>query len=432
MPLLSPGDSVLSTIAIIVLAVIALLAIIIAFFIIRRINQNLKKITAAAEKISSGELKQNVEVTGNNETGKLGQAFNKMSSDIREMMEASSDEKGRLLTIISAISDGVIMTDYKGNILLVNPASENLFNFKADNVIGKPLIEVMFNYEIDDILNNCLKYRQKQDTRIETTSGKLIRVIAVPLKVETMSGAALLFQDLTELRSLQAMRREFIGNISHELRSPLAAIKAIAETLQDGAINDKDTANDFLNKINSEVDSMTHLVNKLIELSRVETGKTRLNLEPVNLNQSINEVVGHLLPQMERKQISLTLDLTDGIPLVQADRERIQQVITNIIHNAVKFTPGGGEITIKSTFSNTAVTVQVSDTGIGISGDDLPHIFERFFKADKSRTAEGSGLGLAIAKHIIQAHGGKIWVQSREGKGAVFNFSIPLPDTRNV
>ncbi len=345
-------------------------------------------------------------------------------------MATISDEKSKLAAILSNIADGVIMTDSKTRIILANPASEHLFNFQQNKAIEKPLIEVLLNYEIDELLKKCINTGQERKAQIDTTGGKFLMVIAVPLKTNKISGALLLFQDLTEMRGLQTMRREFVGNISHELRTPLAAIKAIIETLQDGAIKDSTVAEDFLNRVNLEVDSLTQMVNELIELSRIETGKTHLNMEPVNLNQEIQEAVSHLSPQAERKSVSLVLQLNGGLPLVLADRERLQQVIINIVHNAIKFTPSQGKITIQSDATDNSIMVHVSDTGIGISRDDLPHIFERFFKADKSRSNSGSGLGLAIAKHIVQAHNGKIWVQSQEGQGSTFSFSIPLSTTK--
>ncbi len=228
------------------------------------------------------------------------------------------------------------------------------------------------------------------------------------------------------------MRREFVGNISHELRTPLAAIKAIVDTLRDGAINDKKAAVDFLNRLDVEVDGMTQMVAEVIELSRIETGKIKLKLEPVDLNLLAEEVIARLGPQADRQQVSLSAELASDLPSVQADKERIQQVIVNIVHNAIKFTPPGGKVVVSTKLDDQSVVTRVSDTGIGISKEDLPHIFERFFKADKSRSTSGTGLGLAIAKHIVQTHGGSVWIQSEQGKGSTFGFNLPLrPNPHN-
>jgi len=241
-----------------------------------------------------------------------------------------------------------------------------------------------------------------------------------------LTGSLLLFQDLTELKSLQTMRRELVGNISHELRTPLAGIKAIVETLQDGAISDKKVAGDFLSSIDTEVDRMMQMVTELTELSRIESGRGDLKPEMVNLNLLAEDVIARFKPQAERKSVAMSADLSTDIPLVQADKDRIYQVITNLVHNAIKFTPQNGKVNISAELSENSVLMKVSDTGIGISAEDLPRIFERFYKADKARAGEGAGLGLAIAKHVIQAHGGNIWVESEEGKGSTFFFTLPL------
>jgi two-component system phosphate regulon sensor histidine kinase PhoR len=319
------------------------------------------------------------------------------------------------------------MTDSEGTIMLANPAAENLFDFKKDEVAGRPLIEVVHDYEIDEVLKSCLKTAREQTTQLESGAARrFLRVIAVPLMTERLRGALVLFQDLTELRDLQTMRRELVGNISHELRTPLATIKAIVETIQDGAIDDKEAAKKFLAGVSDEVDRMTQMVAELTELSRIETGKAELKLETVNLSLIIEDVTARLNPYAKSQRVALLSELPANLPPVRADNERIRQVVTNLAHNAIKFTPSGGKVVISAKSERDSVVVNVSDTGIGISKEDLPHVFERFYKADKARAGGGTGLGLAIAKHIVQAHGGNIWAQSEEGKGSTFSFSLPL------
>jgi two-component system, OmpR family, phosphate regulon sensor histidine kinase PhoR len=407
------------------IAIAALLVILAAAFITRMITSPVRKLTRAAVRLSSGQFDQQIRIESPDELGRLGDAFNKMSSNLKEKMAAVSDEKSKLATVFSTITDGMIMTDARCGILMANPAAESLFNFQENQARGKPLIEVVFNHEIDLLLKKSLSGGEKQNATVDTTNGKFLRLIAIPLKTENLTGALLLIQDLTELRNLQTMRREFVGNISHELRTPLAGIKAIIETLQSGAIDDKEVAQNFLSKVNVEVDSLTQMVDELIELSRIETGKARLNLIPLNLNTLVKEVIARLMPQAARKQITISHDLPIDLPEIQADRERIRQVVINIVHNAIKFTPVSGEIKIITSASADWVTVQITDNGTGISKEDLPHIFERFFKADRSRSGSGSGLGLAIAKHIVKAHGGDIRVQSQIGRGSTFSFTLP-------
>jgi two-component system phosphate regulon sensor histidine kinase PhoR len=235
-----------------------------------------------------------------------------------------------------------------------------------------------------------------------------------------------LFQDLTELRSLQTMRRELVGNISHELRTPLSTIKAIVETLKDSAINDQEVAGSFLTSIDSEVDRMTQIVAELTELSRIETGRAEFNLGETNLNLLVKETMAQLNPYAERQGVTVATDLSDNLSQVIADRDRMRQVMTNLLHNAIKFSPQGSRVVISTRQERDYVSVSVIDNGIGIAKKNLPHVFERFYKADKSRSGGGTGLGLAIAKHIVQGHGGEISVQSEEGKGSVFSFTLPL------
>ena len=408
------------------IAVAALLVVLATFFITRMLTRPIRQATQAAIRISAGDLDQQIPISSHDELGSLGRAFNQMSSHLKETMTTLSTEKNKLTTVLFALTDGVIMTDSHGQIALANRAAEALFNFDSARMTGKPLIEATLNYEIEKALKDCLVSQQRQNVFIDLKGGKFLRIIVVPFLTEQISGALLLFQDLTELRSLQTMRREFIGNISHELRTPLASIKAVVETLQDGAMENKNVAAEFLEKVNAEVDSLTQMINELIELSRIETGKSSFKFEPANLNLFIQNTVNRFLPQAERKQISVITDLQHDLPEVKMDIERIQQVINNILHNAIKFTPQNGRIVVKTGYKDNSATVQVSDTGIGISTEDLPHIFERFFKADKSRSSQGSGLGLAIAKHIVQAHNGQVWVQSQEGKGSTFGFSLPI------
>jgi two-component system phosphate regulon sensor histidine kinase PhoR len=318
------------------------------------------------------------------------------------------------------------MPDAGGDIVLANRAAGRLLGFKEENAGNKPAIEVVHDHEIDEVLKQCLNTGKEQSTQFESGNRRFLRAIAVPLRNQgRLSGALILLQDLTELRSLQTMRRELVGNISHELRTPIAGIKAMADTLLSGAVDDKEAARDFLSRIESEADRLTQMVAELTQLSRIETGQAELKIESVNLNTLINEVIAEMSPLAERQQVTLSVELSPDFPTIQVDKDRIRQTIINLIHNAIKFNKPGGKVTASTGYDSKSIIVNVADTGIGISRDDLPHVFERFYKADKARTGGGSGLGLAIAKHTIQAHGGDIRAQSEEGKGSTFTFTLP-------
>ena len=244
----------------------------------------------------------------------------------------------------------------------------------------------------------------------------------IPEAEATIAGATLTYRDAQGDPAAQ----ELLGNISHDLRTPLTGIKIMVETLQDGAINDKKTAVDFLTRIENEVDRLTQMVSELTELSRIEAGSAELKKEPVDLNELVNETITQLNPLANKQNVTLNAVLSEKLPHVNVDRDRISQTITNLIHNGIKFNHNGGSVTVITLFDDKMVTVKVNDTGVGIPKANLPHVFERFYKADKSRTNRGSGLGLAIAKHTIEAHGGIIWAQSEEGKGSTFTFTIPI------
>ena len=408
-------------------AIAALLGILAAWVIARITTRPIRKLTIASRKIASGELEQKITIEARDEVGELAHAFNEMSSKLKEMVETISGDRARLATILDNMADGVIMTDIEGNISMANNAAGKLFEIKNTDMANRHLIEVVRDHEIDEVLKLCLKTAETQSAQYESgTSKRYLRVIAIPIAHDELSDSLLLFQDLTELRNLQTTRRELIGNISHEFRTPLAGIKAMVETLRDGAVDDKKVARDFLTRMDDEVERLTQIVAELTEFSRIETGKAELSLEPVNLNLLIEEVIIQLSHQVERQQLSVDKKFAADLRSVQADKERVRQVVVNLIHNAIKFTSPGGKITVATQAHGGSVTVDISDTGIGIAKNDLPHIFERFYKVDRARSGGGTGMGLAIAKHVVEAHGGKIRVQSEEGKGSTFSFSLSL------
>lgn len=414
------------TVSIIVAIVVAMALVVLAGWVIARITTRpIRRLTVASKRIASGEMGQKILIEAKDEVGELTHAFNEMSVKTKELVEKISEDKTRLVTILDNMTDAVIMIDSEGNISLANRAAEQLFSFKdAEN---KTLVEVVRDHEVDELLKLCLKKAGIQTVQYESGMTKrYLRAIAIPVIHNELNSVLLLLQDLTELRNLQTTRRELIGNISHEFRTPLAGIKAMVETLGGGAIDDKKAAQDFLVRIEGEVDRLTQLVAELTALSRIETGKTELKKEPVDLNELAEEVTVQLSPQAERQKLSIAREFAVDLPSVPADKDRVRQVIANLVHNAIKFTPAGGRITITSRVLKGSVVVDISDTGIGIPKGDLARVFERFYKGDKARAGEGTGMGLAIAKHVVQAHDGSIWVRSEEGRGSTFSFGLPL------
>jgi len=429
LPLTRVESSVNRIIISIVIAMViaAILVIIAAWLIARMTTRPIRELTRGSQKIASGEFGHRITVGTKDESGQLADAFNEMSLNLKRLVETVSEDRAKLMSILNNMADGVILTDIEGNIVLTNKAVQKLFRIRDENAKAKPLIEVIREHELNDILKSCLETGQEQIVQFDSgISNKFLRAIAILVDQERQGGALVLVQDLTELKNLQTMRREMVGNISHEFRTPLAGIKAMVETLQDGATDDREATKDFLSRIEAEVDRMTQLVAELAELSRIETGKAELKLEPMNLNSLVEEVTAQLKPQAERQNLTLEMALADDLPTTSADKARIRQVLVNLFHNAIKFNHSGGNIRVRTSHSEGSIVVEISDTGTGIAKDDLLHIFERFYKADKSRSGQGSGMGLAIAKHIVEAHGGEIKVRSEEGKGSTFSFNLPV------
>jgi two-component system, OmpR family, phosphate regulon sensor histidine kinase PhoR len=412
------------------IAIAALLFIATAALITRMITHPVRQITKAAESIASGNLEQIIPTRTYDEIGRLGHAFNDMSQHLKTTMASIVEGRSNLAAVLTNLTDGVLMTDSEERIILTNPAAERLFNFKETTTIGHTLIETVHDYEIADLVKKCLSSNHEQTLQLES-AGRFLRVIAVPIAPDRSLATLVLFQDLTELRNLQTMRRELIGNISHDLRTPIAGIKAMVETLKDSALNDKEAAANFLTRIDDEVDRLTQMVTELTELSHIETGRAELRRTPTNINLLVEEVVAQMNPLAANRPVTIFTDLKINPPIIKVDRDRIRQTLINLVHNAIKFNKPGGKIIISTIYDTESITVSVSDSGTGISQEDLPHIFERFYKADKARSRGGSGLGLAIAKHTIQAHGGTISVKSEEGKGSIFSFNLPFHSNIN-
>ncbi len=309
---------------------------------------------------------------------------------------------------------------------LINPAASRLLSATEGSALGHSFAQVVRNYRLIELWQACRNEGKEQVAAVETDRlGLFLQAIVTPFHEADSSGYLVILQDLTQIRRLETVRRDFISNISHELRTPLAALKALVDTLRDGALEDPPAAERFLNRMETEVDALTQMVQELLELSRIESGRAPLHLEPVQASDVVLPPVEHLRPQAERAGLTLIVALPPDLPPLQADAERIRQVVTNLVHNAVKFTPPGGQVTVSAEQAGAEVVIKVNDTGVGIPADDLPRIFERFYKADRARSGGGTGLGLAIARHIVQAHGGRIWVESVEGQGSTFYFSLP-------
>jgi len=332
-------------------------------------------------------------------------------------------ENERLSTVLEQLTDGVIIVDANGFIQFANPAAQKLF--EMPNAPGHSVTEVLRNHQLVDAWRRCQQTNEIQSETVELPARRqFLQLIAIP---DThASGSLLLVQDLTRVRRLETVRRDFISNISHELRTPLASLKALTETLQSGALSDPEAGPRFLGRINAEVDALTQMAQELLDLSRIESGQVELILAPLTPKSLITSAADRMRMQAERASLKLSIKCEDDLRNIRADKSRLEQVLVNLIHNAVKFTKPGGEIALEAVSVSGGVRFAVRDTGVGIPSESLSRIFERFYRVDKSRTGSGTGLGLSISKHIIEAHGGRIWAESDEGRGSIFYFEIPI------
>jgi len=407
-------------------AIASAVAVALAILIARVTTSPVRKLTQMSTSMAAGELDQQIQVSSRDEVGELAHAFNQMSAKIREMVNLISGERDKMAAVLSNMADGALITDRQGRVTLANAAAQRMLRRSQQEMVGRSFIEVARDHELADVLGRCLESGDLQAGEAETEPDRrFLRMIATPIDGGGQAGALVILQDLTELRRLETVRRDFVSNISHELRTPLASIKALAETLQEGAITDQSVAHDFLERVNVEVDKLAQMVDELSQLSRIESGDVAFNIEPTDIGDIIESVVQRLGPQGERSGLGLEIHVPDSLPRAMADGEQVEYVLLNLLHNAIKFTPQGGHIVVTARASQDALEVSVADTGIGIAPSDIPRIFERFYKADRARAGGGTGLGLAIARHIVQAHGGRIWAESVEGKGSTFTFTLP-------
>ena len=331
-------------------------------------------------------------------------------------------ERLRLATVLDQMTDGVLIADATGLIQFANPAAGRLFQFS--NPLQHSIAEVVRNHQLVEAWRRGQQTRQIQSESVGVpTRHQYLQLIVIP--DQHTSGSLLLAQDLTRIRRLETVRRDFVSNLSHELRTPLASLKALAETLQEGALDDPPAARRFVDQIQIEVDALTQMANELLELSKIESGRFTLDRSPVAASHLLRSVAQRMQVQVERANIILRVECAEDLPKIQVDAQRLEQVLINLIHNAVKFTRPGGEVVLCAEAAPGEIRFSVRDTGVGIPPDEVSRIFERFYRVDKSRTGRGTGLGLSIAKHIVEAHRGKIWAESIEGRGSTFFFSIP-------
>jgi len=406
------------------------LSILFTFLISFIISKRLTEMANIATAMAKGDFSRKPSIYSKDEIGDLAMALSYMSDEIKSNIERIKQEGVKLDAVLSSMFEGIMVVDEKGSIILMNPSLRKQF-FIDSAFEKKTPIETVRNPQVQDIVDRVLKEKQgliSEEITVSQPEERIFKINGVPIiRNGVLDGAVLVFHNITELRRLEKVRQDFVANVSHELRTPLTSIKGYAETLLEGALQDKDNAKDFIEIIYRDSDRLAKLIDDLLDLSKIESGKLKMDFLPIDILEIISRTIKVLDAQAKRKFISISLNVTGELPKILVDETRISQVLLNLLDNAIKYTPNGGKISISAFTKDGFVQVDISDTGIGISEKDIPRIFERFYRVDKARSRElgGTGLGLSIVKHIVQAHGGQVWVESELGQGSTFSFTIP-------
>jgi two-component system, OmpR family, sensor histidine kinase VicK len=418
-------DSILTYATIWALAITVFLGSLLA----KTITDPIKEVISKAEKLAKGEFEQVVSVKSNDEVGQLTDMFNYLSDRLKSTLDETENEKNKLDTILTNMTDGIIAVNINGTIIHTNPAIYSIFNISKEDMENKNFDDI--SRELDwgitheDLFNNI-----DRASNILVINDLIIRTNVVLFgneKNETV-GAIIVLQDVTEQEKLDKMRKEFVANVSHELKTPLTTIKSYTETLLDGAMENKEYTLNFLKVIDSESERMTRLVKDLLQLSKLDYDNIQWNMKKMDIQKIVSECVYRMNISAKQKNQVLEFKSDMDVPEIMGDKDRIEQVIVNILSNAIKYTPENGKIEVALKLEEDSILVKVADNGIGIPKEDLPRLFERFYRVDKarSRMLGGTGLGLSIARQIVEAHKGKIKIQSEYGQGTQVFITLPV------
>lgn len=418
------------------MAIALIIAVILSFFLARAITEPIRKLTLGARKIADGEFSEKIDVSGNDEIGVLSETFSNMKDVLKNTLDEISGERQKFETLFLYLKDAVVAFNKEGKLMHINKMAKKLFGFVSPETEGG-LRDFNFSSMIKvlqiDYREVSAKYKKNKNYVVSDViyNEKALDVTFAEFKYsehgETMRGIMCLIHDITGRYELDKSRREFVADVSHELRTPLTGIKGAVETVLENPTLDEETKNNFLEMAIEECDRMTRLVGDLLVLSRLDNKKTSWKIETFGVSRFTEHIYDVMTASAKERDQKLTLYCEDGIPDVTADREKLQQVIINIVSNAIKYTPEGGKIDISAKNKGDFLMITVTDNGVGIPEDDLPRIFERFYRVEKSRASDagGTGLGLAIAKEIIDAHGGSITIESMFGRGTSVEVAIP-------
>lgn len=407
---------------------------ILAYRFANNVTRPIKEITHTAKHIANGNLKNKVYIKSKDEIGELAHTFNIMGEKLNDTITEIRDKNTKLQSILVSVNEALFAVDRSCKIMLINPVARELFDIQEEDVYGKHILEVVRSNKLHDILKDILDNNQMGQTEITVhyPERRILKIntnfIRLDLDPTRIIGIMALIQDVTEMRKLEKMRSDFVANVSHELKTPLTSIRGFIETLKSGAIDDGKVRNKFLDIIDIESERLTRLINSLLHLSAIENQAYLLKREKIHIKEVMNEIEVITERLIENKNLNYISEIESELPEIYGCRDRFKQMILNLIENAIKYTPENGEVRVLIYKRYDNIMITVKDTGIGIPKEDLPRLFERFYRVDKARTRRvgGTGLGLSIVKHIVLSFNGNIKVNSQVGKGSEFTIRIPI------
>ncbi len=404
------------------------------------ITKPLSDIVSAARRLNAGNLALHIRTTAHDEVGLLASTLNRAADHLQAKIDELAEDRAQLLAVLTSMVEGVMVLDYRGHVLQVNPALERMFDISRVEVRGRPYTDLFRHQQLNELVAIILRSpAHHQDEIVLPLTGRCLQIEASPAggRRENEACVVLVFHDITDLRRLEKIRKDFVANVSHELRTPLTSIKGYVEALLDGAKDDPAASTKFLDIILKQSDRLNLIIEDLLELSKIESGGISFKEEPIELKSLVERAFSVVKPIADKSHHHLTTSIDAELPSVRGDEGRLVQVLSNLLDNAIKYTPKGGRITVGATLVSplgkpeplaNAIDISVADTGIGIPEQDRPRVFERFYRVDKARSRElgGTGLGLAIVKHIVEGHGGQVWVEANRPRGSRFVVRLPI------
>lgn len=418
------------------LIILFVIAGLISFRMATSLTLPLEKIIKVARRISQIDYDARVQLERHDEVGQLGNAINAMADSLQNQVKRIRDNEDLIQSVLDNMTSGILMIDVKGNIAVINPAAEEMLKVKSVHVLGKSFTEMKQHYELSKVFKEGISQRIPihEERSLYYPEEKLMRIDGVPMLDEEGSYKGILFllQDVSAIRRLENMRSEFVANVSHELKTPIAAVKGFAETLLGGGVTDEKTARAFLQIIYDESERLNRLISDILDLSKIESKRIPMDYSPVHLSSFFTSVLETMNTMADKKGISLERDIPDDL-FVEADEDKLRQIFINLLSNAINYTQEGGRVKLtvrhlEHDNDEDRVQFTVMDTGLGIPKKDLPRIFERFYRVDKARSrgSGGTGLGLSIVKHLVDMHKGRLSVESELNIGSSFIVELPF------